>query len=284
MNEKSERPKISLPIQREVRQRCGFGCVICGLPLYDYDHIIGWAETERHNANEITLLCDKHHREKTAKLLPNEMVIEANKNPHNLRQGVSKPYDLHYSGSECETNIGSVIFTTKDEGYGTQIIPICIDDTPVVGFIMSDGHLLLTLNLFDYNNNFVLRIVNNQLIYSVSPWDIEFVGRNLIIREAMRNIFIDITFEAPNRIIINRGRFILNGVEVEIKPEFVNVTNGIKTSNMRVENFQAGLVLGRNQNQLVGAVEVPNIPRAYYKQIIETPTFSGFSITTNKRS
>ncbi len=46
MSSNSVRPKIPLPIQREVRQRCGFGCVICGLPLYDYDHIIGWAETE----------------------------------------------------------------------------------------------------------------------------------------------------------------------------------------------------------------------------------------------
>lgn len=184
-------------MQREIRQRCGFGCVICGLPLYEYDHIIGWAETKEHIANEITLLCDKHHREKTSKLLPNETVIKANKNPYNLKEGVSKPYDLHYSGSECETNIGSIIITTKDEGYGTEIIPLSIDDIPIIGFIMSEGHLLLTLNLFDDHNNFILRVINNHLIYSISPWDIEFVGRNLIIREAKSNIFIDIKFEVP---------------------------------------------------------------------------------------
>ena len=33
---------MPLPIQREVRQRCGFGCVVCGLPLYEYDHLLGW--------------------------------------------------------------------------------------------------------------------------------------------------------------------------------------------------------------------------------------------------
>ena len=278
MNYNSQRSKIPLPIQREIRQRCGFGCVICGLPLYDYDHIIGWTEIKRHIADEITLLCNTHHREKTSRLLPNEVVIEANKNPHNLKEGVSKPYDLHYSGSECETNIGSVIITTKDEGYGTEIIPLSIDDIPIIKFIMSEGHLLLTLNLYDQYNNFVLRVVNNQLVYSVSPWDIEFVGRNLIIREAKRNIFIDLEFEVPNKIIIKRGRFILNGVEVLIQPELVHVINGIKQSNMRHENFKRGIILGRNEKQIKGAVEVPVIPRGYNKEFGEVSTLSGFSI------
>lgn len=282
MSDNSDRPKIPLPIQREVRQRCGFGCIICGMPLYEYDHIIGWAKTEQHIADEITLLCDKHHREKTSKLLPNEIVIEANKNSYNLKEGVSKPYDLHYLGSECATNIGTVEFTTKDEGYGTEIIPLIIDDIPIIGFIMSNGHLLLTLNLFDNFNNFILRIINNQLVYSVSPWDIKFVGRNLIVREATRNIFIDITFEVPNKIIINRGRILLNGVEVLIQREFVHIINGVKANSMRVENFQAGLVLGRNQKQLNGAVNLPEIPRCYYKQLGEVASFSNFSIITSK--
>ncbi|MGU5889575.1 hypothetical protein, partial [Aeromonas hydrophila] len=81
---------IPLPIQREVRQRCGFGCVICGMPLYEYEHMEEWANVKRHVAEEITLLCDQHHREKTGGLLPKEVVRDANKNPFNLRKGVSQ--------------------------------------------------------------------------------------------------------------------------------------------------------------------------------------------------
>jgi len=47
MNEELEKPtcrNIPLPIQREVRQRCGFGCVICGTLLYEYDHILTSAQ------------------------------------------------------------------------------------------------------------------------------------------------------------------------------------------------------------------------------------------------
>jgi hypothetical protein len=92
---------IPLPMQREVRQRCGFGCVFCGLPLYEYDHVSEWATARQHVAENITLLCDRHHREKTNGLLPVEAVRDASQNPYNLREGVSKPYDLHYNGDSA---------------------------------------------------------------------------------------------------------------------------------------------------------------------------------------
>jgi len=48
-------------MQREVRQRCGFGFVICGIPIYHYDHIIDHAEVHEHTADKLTLLCPTHH-------------------------------------------------------------------------------------------------------------------------------------------------------------------------------------------------------------------------------
>ena len=76
-DEKPSSRNIPLPIQRDVRRRCGFGCVLCGLPLYEYDHMLGWAQAQEHAANEITLLCDQHHREKTNGLLPSGAVRAA---------------------------------------------------------------------------------------------------------------------------------------------------------------------------------------------------------------
>jgi trigger factor len=253
---------IPLPIQREVRQRCGFGCVICGLPLYEYEHLLGWANVKRHAADEITLLCDKHHREKTAGLLPIDAVREANDSPYNRREGVSKPYDLHYSGQDCVTEIGGNAFTTQDHGTGTAIIPVSIDDVPIVAFIMMDGHLLLNLNLFDEFNNLVLQIVHNQLFYSISPWDIQLVGRNLVIREAERNIIIDIVFAVPNRISINRGRFLCNGVELLIQPNYALITNNkVLFSRNIFTNFTGGLVIGRHTRSFGAAVRIDQVPR-----------------------
>ena len=159
--EKPNSRNIPWPIQREVRQRCGFGCVFCGLPLYEYDHIIDWSKAKTHIADEITLLCDQHHREKTSSLLPLKKVKEANDNPFCLKTGVSKPYDLHYSGNEVEAVIGSNTYKTKSEDNKTVICPIVIDGIPLLSFSISDDHLLLNLNIFDESNQLVLRILNN---------------------------------------------------------------------------------------------------------------------------
>jgi hypothetical protein len=105
-----DRPPLPQPFMREVRQRCGFGCVICGFPIFEYDHLLGWANVKRHVASEITLLCDNHHRAKTAGFLPNERVIEANRNPRNLQSGVTKPYELYYSGNTYHIGIDSFAF------------------------------------------------------------------------------------------------------------------------------------------------------------------------------
>lgn len=253
---------IPLPIQRDVRQRCGFGCVICGMPLYEYEHMLGWANVERHVAEEITLLCDQHHRERTSGLLPIEAVIELDKNPYNRREGVSKPYDLHYSGSHCEAVIGSNQFTTQDAGYGTIMVPISVDGIPLIGFVLTDGHLLLNVNLFDEFNSPVLRITNNRLLYSISPWDIQLSGRRLVIREASRKLLIDIEFEVPNRIHISRGRFLCNGVEILLTPEYLLVTNNnILVKGCSAVNCPGGLIIGHHDKPLGGFMRLDGVPR-----------------------
>jgi hypothetical protein len=46
---------------------------------------------------------------------------------------------------------------------------------------------VLTLRAFDEYNQPVLFIHNSRLVYSVSSWDIQLVGRNLTIREGQGN-------------------------------------------------------------------------------------------------
>lgn len=253
---------IPLPIQRAIRQRCGYGCVICGMPLYEYDHIEDWAVVQQHVSDEITLLCDQHHREKTAGLLPKEVVQESNNNPYNLIEGVSKPYDLHFAGKQAQILIGSNSFTCEDKGYGTIMVPISVDGTPLVGFIMGDGHLLLNLIIFDEFNCPVLHIKNNQLYYSVSPWDIQLIGKTLLIREAQRKILIEIEFQPPNKVVINRGRFLRNGVEILVRPTNILITNNLTLiSDCHAHNCYGGLIIGHHDKQIGGCMAFPNVPR-----------------------
>lgn len=253
---------IPLPIQREVRQRCGFGCVICGLPLYEYEHMEEWAVVKRHVADEITLLCDQHHREKTGGLLPVEVVKAANKAPFNLKDGNSKPYNLHFAGTEATIEIGNNSFTCKDNGYGTAMVPVSVDGTPLIGLILADGHLLLNLVVFDEYNAPVLHIKNNQLIYSTSPWDIQLVGKKLTIREAHKKILFEIEFFPPNRVVINRGRLLRNGVEILIRPSNILVTNNSTLlSDCHAHNCYGGLIIGYHDKPVGGFMALQSVPR-----------------------
>lgn len=262
IEQKNNSRNIPLPIQREVRRRCGFGCVICGMPLYEYEHMEEWAEVKRHIADEITLLCDQHHREKTGGLLPKDNVREANKNPYNLRKGVSKPYNLHFSGKEAKVEIGSNSFTCQDHGYGTSIVPISVDGTPLIGIILADGHLLLNLVVFDEFNIPILHIKNNQLFYSTSPWDIQLVGKKLTIREGHGKILFEIEFYPPDKIVINRGRFLRNGVEILVSPSNILITNNSTLlSNCYANNCHGGLIIGHHNESLGGFMSITHLSR-----------------------
>lgn len=255
---------IPLPIQREIRQRCGFGCVVCGLPLYEYEHMEEWAQVKRHVAEEITLLCDQHHREKTGGLLPKEVVRQANSSPFNLREGVSKPYALHFAGKHAEVIIGGNSFTCEDQGYGTVMVPISIDGVALVGLILGDGHLLLNFVAFDECNQPVLHIKNNQLIYSMSPWDVQLVGTTLTLREAHRKILLEIEFAPPNKIVVTRGRFLRNGVEVLVRPDNILVTNNSAyISGCHAHNCYGGLILGHHDRPMGGFMAIQGIPRYF---------------------
>lgn len=262
----NSRPPIPSAMAREIRQRCGFGCVICGMPLYEYEHMAEWAIVKRHSADEITLLCDQHHREKTNGLLPKSAVAEANTNPHNLKAGVSKPYLLHFTGTTAEILIGNNGFSCLDNGSSQEMVALSIDGNSIVSFVMEDGHLLLNVLLFNEFNEVVLCIQDNALVYKPIAWDIKLIGKTLSIRDGIGKIFFDIDFLPPSKVHIKRGKLLCNGVEVDIFHDGVSI-NGRKISGINFPNCQGGFILGTNPRRMNALIAYPNIHR--YKRAVQ---------------
>jgi trigger factor len=265
---------IPAEIRRAVRQRCGFGCVVCGLPLYEYDHLDGWAVTGAHVSDRIVLLCDKHHRERTNGLLPTKRVEAAAASPLNLQTGASAPYALHFGGSSCEVRIGNNDFTSTVLSTSGWLIAVMIDDVPLVQFRLEDGHLLLTIRVFNHLNHLVLLVEDNELVYRADQWDIEMVGRRIVIREAKRNVLLDLTFDPPSRILVARGNFLLNGVQAVVNDQGIFIANlGSVISNLGVEDSQGGLFLGVCDESLASAILIDAIPR--YKGVVTLVSTDG---------
>ena len=103
---------------------------------------------------------------------------------------------------------------------------------------------------------------NNQLYYSTDPWDIQLAGTTLTVREAHRKILIEIVFSPPNKIIINRGRFLRNGVEILVRSTNILVTNNLAVfSGLHAQNCHGGLIIGYHEKPIGGFFVLGGVPR-----------------------
>ena len=183
--------------------------------------------SQRHVASEITLLCDRHHRERTSGLLPLEKVLAANSTPKNLQGGFSSPYPLHFSGNSCLLAFGGNEFSAEQITNDCRLVALSVDGTPLLAFDFEDGNLLLTLHVVDPTDGVIVSIKRSELIYSISPWDIELVGTTLRIRSESRHFLLEICFHPPGRVEITRGYLRLNGIECLIRSDAIYMLNRI---------------------------------------------------------
>ncbi|WP_344464197.1 hypothetical protein [Kitasatospora kazusensis] len=159
-----------------------------------------WAVTKSHAEEELTLLCNQHQQERTNKLLPREVVLQANKKPINVVTGVSEPYSFHFSGSECELVLGNNVFRSQ----GARLVPLLVGGEETLVFDFRRGNLLLSAQVRDRDGNVALLIEDNELLYATDSWDIEFVGRELTLRNAPRKLRFQASFEPPSRVVVSR--------------------------------------------------------------------------------
>ncbi len=137
-----------------------------------------------------------------------------------------------------------------------------VDGIPLIGFRFEDDHLLLSLMVFDQFNKVVLLINDNHLFYSISPWDIQFVGKTITIREKIRKILIRLTFEPPSKVTIDKGRFLCNGVEIKVYNDHIIIANNnMWISGCSIENAHGGLIIGRAPQQTNCFMHLRNVDR-----------------------
>lgn len=260
---------IPEPMKREIRQRCGFGCVLCGSIIYDYDHMENdWADVREHVSNDITLLCPNHHREKTNNLISREQVVEANKKPFNIENGYSSPYSLNFSGGVAYVVIANNIFTNDSllNIYGGQVnpfvIPILIDAVPVIAFKIEDEKLLLDITIVNEFNEPIFLVRDNQLVVNSEAWDVDMRGSSLIVREGHKKIVIEMEFCVPNKVIVKKAKIKFNGVVLDLKEDHY-ILNG-KKSGVFSHNALSSLVgfsIGQTNRFPRGVIHIQKVKR-----------------------
>ena len=99
--------KIPPAVRREVRKRSHFGCVKCGLFIYEYHHVDPlFSEATSHEPSNICLLCPTHHGKVHKGLISTQQVKEAYKKPYASGLGYSKETEFVKLCRPCNVHLG----------------------------------------------------------------------------------------------------------------------------------------------------------------------------------
>ena len=190
---------IPAEMKRVVRQRCGFGCAICGAALYDYEHFEpDFKDAREHHPDGITLLCMQCNQKRRRGHLSRETVKAANAAPVCITSGsASETFD--FSSERIRVNLGGVTFVnceTLIEVQGVPLLSICGDDEL--------GPIKLSGFFSDLSGKSILTIDQNEWSVSNTNWDVECEGPRITIRSAPKAIALAFRCDPPNSIHVER--------------------------------------------------------------------------------
>ncbi|WP_334544295.1 SEC-C metal-binding domain-containing protein [Vibrio owensii] len=238
---------IASPVKREVRQRCGFGCVNCGNAVYQYEHLEPtFAEAKEHNPDHIVLLCGGCHDRVSRKILSKDTIKLRSQNPVCKQSGFSfGPFDLGLV--EPTVKIGTL--TCKNVESLIQI-----DGESIFSIKKSEcegAPFRINAYLADRDGVEVLKITDNEWITSTANWDVEVVGTKITIRKNLGDITLALRTEAPHSLIVERLEMVHRGVKISCREnsnlEVVTRSGQVlKSASMNITDCKIGFDISRD--------------------------------------
>lgn len=207
------RPPIPEDIKRAVRRKCGFGCIICGLAFYDYEHDPPYSESRGHNEKEIFLTCPNHHRSKRG-LLSADTYERAKRSPRALEDGFAWTV---WDAGMPRFSVGNVEYTGS-----TSIFRV--DGELLLGFQPPEeagAPPRLIAHFYDRNARPVFTIQNNEVIGSAASFDLESTrndsveGWNWTVRSDVGLVDLRLTLEPPRE--THTGRVHIQRLEYQFR-------------------------------------------------------------------
>jgi hypothetical protein len=204
------RRDIPNEVKRSVRQRCGFGCVICGRAVYTYEHFSPeFKDAKFHDPAGITLLCGSHQDEKTAGYLSGSDVASYNDDPYPLRSGGANFPMLFRHPPQIILGKTHLVCEIALEILGE----------PIIWFSMVEGEpptLGLNARIRNEAGDIVFEIIENEWRIGLSEWDVETTAGSISIRSAPRKISLIMTLHPPDAIEFSRMTMLHRGYDFSI--------------------------------------------------------------------
>ncbi|WP_419235776.1 HNH endonuclease signature motif containing protein [Serratia fonticola] len=200
------RPAIPEAVKREVRQQCFFGCAICGMPFFQYDHIEEYADVREHVADNLVLLCPNHHSAKTTNKISKDRIIYAKREPFNASKEYTSGFRVEPS-KEIDIFLGSNKITGwYPNGNGVHHA-LWANGKSFFTIHSENGWLSISMILTDSAGKVLLVVEKGELVIATSSWDYVYEGSNIKIRSGMGYIQLDMNL-SDNFVEIINGYFI----------------------------------------------------------------------------
>lgn len=243
---------IPSEIQKKIRKNDGYGCVLCGQILVDYEHIDPlYCDAKEHDANKIALLCSHHHDLVTRKVLPKRMVKEAKANPFCKREGYAHSH-YYPNLEEIKIKIGEVLIEKSMvilKAFGKPLIWIEKED--------KDSPLLFNAIFRDSGGNKIGFLNKNTFYGNITDADIKGVSNRIEIKLKRGSNDLCFKIEADGIVEILRLNYNFLNFNIVVDHEgkvVINqdgVTNAILTGITLKFNgggIDLGSILSRNSN------------------------------------
>jgi hypothetical protein len=195
-----------------VRQRCKFGCIICGTPFFDYDHMVEWAVCREHDPGNINLLCPQHHAAKTRGLLSLEALQRAAARPMNTTRERTTAHSIELTGA-TKFDIGSNLYLNDFTDHGA-FGGVMIDGCEHFGARMEEGWLMLNLRLTNVWGKTLLEVVNGEMSVTTGIWDFNRIGQSIELRYGRGHVAASLDIgsdgiKVRNALFGQEGKFVL---------------------------------------------------------------------------
>ncbi|UPG91061.1 HNH endonuclease [Luteibacter aegosomaticola] len=232
-------------MKRAIRQRCGFGCVVCGSSVYEYEHIEPtYAEAQRHDPDCMATLCPSCHGKVTRKLWSKDRIARASADPFCKREGFS--FETLDPG-EAHPYIVFAGLTTHNTP-----IPVQVEDQPLMRIDPPEqpgAPHQISATFYDDQGRLALTIDRNEWRPSMKHWDVELVADRLTIRSAAREIALSLRFVAGGGIEVEQMNMLVKKWRLEGSRDHLTVyrpDGGILNMTQCVASYcKIGLQLGR---------------------------------------
>ncbi len=230
---------IPSDIKRKIRQNSGFGCVICGCGIFDYEHVDPlWIDAESHDAENMTLLCPTCHAKKTRGMMSIQTIHSAMNDPKTKQNGYSSDiFDFHDKHPFIE--FGGVRLENCP-------VPIQVNGAPLFQIDSPEEPgtpFRLSAEFYDSFGQKSLFILKNEWRAFNTNWDVEVKGPTITIREKAGKLNLTLTAVPPEGIIIERLQMNYQEWKFLGGKDYLTV-NGMTFTDCLVSNCSVGMAFG----------------------------------------